>query len=124
MDSIPGDKLDKREENLHEKQPVSKKRRRCNPFIRMLLFFINTFLHSLFLFLLFIRGPVHAILTFFAGISMLGVLVYGGIYLFGGNRIPSVKIEMIIAGIVFTVLCLWVAWIYDTLLIRSSISWL
>ncbi|EJF88109.1 hypothetical protein [Bartonella melophagi] len=119
MNSISEVELNKTEESLHEEPPVSKKKRKRNLFIRIFLFFIGRFLHLLFLFLLFIRTPVRAILSFFAGGSMLMLFffVYG--YLLDRGTSPM-NTELIIGGFIFACVCLCLTWAYDALLLRLA----
>ncbi|MBA9083403.1 MULTISPECIES: hypothetical protein [Bartonella] len=119
MNSVSEVELNKVEESLHEQQPVPKKKRKRNLFIRILLFFVARFLHLLFLFLLFIRTPVRAFLNFFAGGSMLMVFffVYG--YLLD-HETSFINMTIMIGGFIFACVCLSATWAYDTLLLRLA----
>ncbi|OPB28355.1 hypothetical protein BWD121_016230 (plasmid) [Bartonella sp. WD12.1] len=119
MNSISEVELNKTEESLHEEQPVSKKKRERNLFIRIFLFFIGRFLHLLFLFLLFIRTPVRAILSFFAGGSMLTLFFFSvGCMLV--DETSFLYIAIIICGFIFACVCLWLTWAYDALLLSLA----
>nr|CDP79641.1 hypothetical protein BN1046_00538 [Bartonella schoenbuchensis] len=119
MNSISEIELNKTEESLHEEPPVPKKKRKRNLFIRIFLFFIGRFLHLLFLFLLFLRTPVRAILNFFAGGSMLMVFffIYG--YLLA-RETSSVNTTIMIGGFIFACVCLCLTWAYDALLLSLA----
>ncbi|ENN90438.1 hypothetical protein [Bartonella schoenbuchensis] len=115
MNSISEIELNKAEESLHEEQLRSKKKRKRNLFIRTLLSFINLF----FLFLLFIRTPVRAILNFFVGGSILTLFFFSVGYMLV-DETSFLHIAIIITGIVFTVLCLLGTWAYDALLLSLA----
>ncbi|AQX20332.1 hypothetical protein BWD162_012340 [Bartonella sp. WD16.2] len=119
MDGISEVELNKTEENLHKEQSVPKKKRKRNLFIRILLFFINKFLHFLFFFLLFIRRPIRAILNFMTFASMLSLFLHGFAYISADER-SLFDTAMIISFVIMMFFCLWASWGYDTLLLRLA----
>ncbi|WP_208431779.1 hypothetical protein [Bartonella schoenbuchensis] len=119
MDGVSEVELNKTEENLHKEQSVPKKKRKRNLFIRILLFFINKFLHFLFLFLLFLRTPIRAILNLLTAGSMLTLYFHFFGYIEGVEIGPTFKL-VVFSSTIMMFFCLWASWGYDTLLLRLA----
>lgn len=126
--SISSKNVNTKEKNRYAEQSFSviMMRNLCHMVRRVFAGIFGVFTFIIFLILFRIRGPVHAVLNFFGGASMLACFLFFFGYLLerrdatADEAAISSALFLTIGEGVFSVVCMSAAWGYDALLFRLA----